>query len=393
MKNAVLNRFTLQVALSTVAVVLVHGNLPFLLQHAALPTVLLGTLFFLSRVGGIAGAQAGPSLLRAMPPEWACAGAEAVNAAATALLYWAAVTSRPLPLCAAILIKGVTIGLIPNLRVTWLKALPTPDIGRRVMIVTRVIVQSSYGLVGVLLLLGLAQKWVMELVLLDLVTSLLAIPIFLSLKDLGVASIEPPPDEGTAFRFLFEKSNRHLLSAEVCLAVAMGGTNIFLVRAGEGLFKAVGGYGLALVAYAAAYLFAGAVVQSPDDRGRRIRARIEPAAPWLLVLCLALMTVPSAGIAVTVTVFAALFVAYPTFLLTLESLWFEVSSKSNISRTFASRLLLLSIVSALGEVAYPTLSLRAELVMRTVAALGAALLFVRFSSLRQSLLPSKTAPH
>lgn len=385
MNSAVFNRFTLQVALSTVAVVLVHGNLPFLLEYAALPATLLGTLFFLSRLGGIAGAQAGPSLLRVMRPEWACAAGEALNAAATAWLYWAAASSRPLHLCGAVLVKGLTIGLIPNLRVAWLKALPAPDIGRRIMIVTRVIVQSSYGLVGVLLLLGLAQAWVMQLVLLDLVTSLIAIPIFLSLRDLGVASIETPPDERAAFGFVFARGNSSLLLAEISLAAAMGGTNIFLVRAGEGLFKNVGGYGLALVAYAAAYLLAGSVVQAADARGKRIRARFEPAAPWLLIICLAAMTLPSAPAVLTVLVFAALFVAYPLFLLTLESLWFEATSKANISRTFATRLFLLSVISALGEVAYPTVGLRVELVTRTGAALGAAVLYTRLSLARRNL--------
>ncbi|MEQ1919021.1 MAG: hypothetical protein ABL955_07460 [Elusimicrobiota bacterium] len=384
-KSALFNRFTLQVAVSTVAVVLVQGNLPFLLQRAGLSAALLGTLFFLARLGAILGGMAGPWILRRSSPHSASAAAEALNLVCCLLLYWAVLRSNALVMAAAIAVRGLSTGFIPNVRVTWLKALPDQEISRRVLIVTRVIVQSSYGLIGVLLLLGVAQPWALALVLLDAATSALAIPLFLSMRDFGVTAVAKPATGALAsFGALFAGKNLPLLAGDLSLAVAMGGTNVFLVRAGDGLFHSSGGYGLSLVVYAAAFLLGGFLVQAKDGVLKIALKRSEPLAPWLLLACLATLSWQSLPTGCHAAAFFIMFLAYPVFLLTLETLWFRITSQADIGPTFANRQMLISLVLAVGEILYPRWTLGGELAVRLGTALAAALVYFLLIHERQA---------
>lgn len=393
-KNALLNRFTLQVAISTVAVVLVAGNIPLLAERAGIAAAHVGLLFFLTRLGAITGAQAGPLALRRWAPHAVSAGAEGVNALFCLALYASVVYSRPIFLFPLIFLKGIIAGLLPNVRVAWLKSLPAPEIGRRVMVISQVIVQSAYGLIGLLLILGVAQKIVLGLVLIDAATSLVAIPIFLSLRDLEIGPLAKAPDS-IAARFIFARPNRPILAADLTLAVAMGGTNIFLVRTGEGLFKDIGGYGFALMVYAAAYLLGGTLIQAHKGAMFGLRKRAETAAPWVLLSCLSLLSTANVLPSLRVAAFFILFIAYPVFLLGLETRWYEKTSQSNIGRTFATRTLLISFIWAVGEVGYPRLSLGGELVVRMAAAAAATgifLLFLRPAPEPGALVPALLGP-
>lgn len=375
-KNVLFNRFTMQVAASTVTVVLVQGNLPYLLQRAGLSAALLGTLYFLSRLGAILGGMAGPWVLRRSSPHAASAAAEALNLACCLVLYGAVLHSNAFLVAAAIAVRGLSTGFIPNVRVTWLKALPDQEISRRVLIITRVIVQSSYGLIGVLLLLGVAQPLALALVLMDAATSAFAIPLFLSMRDFGVEAVAKPASGAMALGSLFAPKNLPLLVGDLSLAVAMGGTNIFLVRAGDGLFRSSGGYGLSLVVYAAAYLLGGLLVQAHGGLLKNILKISEPLAPWTLLACLALLSWAGLPTAWHAAAFFIMFLAYPIFLLTLETLWFRVTSQADIGLIFASRQMLISLIWAVGEILYPRWSLGGELVMRFGTALIAALTYL-----------------
>ena len=383
-RSALFNRFTTQVAVSTVAVVLVQGNLPYLLQRAGLSAALLGTLYFLARLGAILGGMAGPWMLRRSTPHAASAAAEALNLACCLILYWAVLHSNAFLMAAAIAMRGLSTGFIPNVRVTWLKALPDQEISRRVLIITRVIVQSSYGLIGVLLLLGVAQPLALALVLVDAATSALAIPLFLSMRDFGVEAIAKPAAGKTALGALFTRKNLPLLIGDLSLAIAMGGTNIFLVRAGEGLFRSSGGYGFSLVVYAAAFLLGGFIVQARGGLLQIILKRSEPLAPWMLMACLAILSWTGLPTAWHAAAFFIMFLAYPVFLLTLETTWFRVTSQTDIGPIFANRQMLVSLVLAVGEILYPRWSLGGELAVRLGTALIAALTYLLLIHERRS---------
>ncbi|HAZ08515.1 MAG TPA: hypothetical protein DCZ01_08360 [Elusimicrobia bacterium] len=375
-KSVLFNRFTVQVAVSTVAVVLVQGNLPYLLQRAGLSAALLGTLYFLSRLGAIIGGMAGPWVLRRSSPHAASAAAEALNLTCCLVLYGAVLHSNAFLVAAAIAVRGLSTGFIPNVRVAWLKALPDQEIGRRVLIITRVIIQSSYGLIGVLLLLGVAQPLALALVLLDAATSAFAIPLFMSMRDFGVEVVAKPSADVMAFGFLFTRKNLPLLVGDLSLAVAMGGTNIFLVRAGDGLFRSAGGYGLSLVVYATAFLLGGFLVQARGGLLGMILRRSEPLAPWTMLTCLAILSWAGLATAWHAAAFFIMFLAYPIFLLTLETIWFRVTSQANIGPTFANRQMLTSLILAVGEVLYPHWTLGGELAIRLGTALIAALTYL-----------------
>lgn len=385
-KSVLFNRFTVQVAVSTVAVVLVQGNLPYLLQRAGLSAALLGTLYFLSRLGAILGGMAGPWVLRRYSPHAASAAAEALNLACCLILYGAVLHSNAFLVAAAIAVRGLSTGFIPNVRVTWLKALPDQEISRRVLIITRVIVQSSYGLIGALLLLGVAQPLALALVLLDAATSAFAIPLFLSMRDFGVEAVAKPASAGTALGALFTRKNLPLLVGDLSLAIAMGGTNIFLVRAGDGLFRFSGGYGLSLVVYAAAYLLGGFLVQAHGGLLKNILKISEPLAPWTLLACLAILSWAGLSTAWHAAAFFILFLAYPVFLLTLETTWFRVTSQADIGLIFASRQMLISLIWAVGEILYPRWTLGGELAVRFGTALIAALTYLLLIHKRRSVL-------
>jgi hypothetical protein len=87
-------------------------------------------------------------------PHWISSGAECVNMIFYLGIYFSVVLSQPFLLFPLIFLKGIVTGLLPNVRVAWLKSLPTPEIGRRVMVISQVIVQSAYGLIGLLLIFG-----------------------------------------------------------------------------------------------------------------------------------------------------------------------------------------------------------------------------------------------
>lgn len=379
-KNAFLNRFTLQVVISTIPAVLVLANWPHLIRQAGLPVYLIALLFFLARLGAIAGAQSGPWILKQMPPHLVSAGAEAINAIFGMGVYFGIQSAMPAVISLSVFLKGFsTGGLLPNFRVAWLKALPVPEAGRRIMIIAQVITQSSYGLIGLLLIAGIAQKIALGLVLLDVVTSLIAVPVFLSLKDIGIGTIANKSSERLAFRFLFAKPNLPLLASDLSLAVAIGGTNIFLLRAGEGLFQNIGGYGFALLVYAAAYLLGGVLVQSHHGTLLAVRKRAELLAPLTLLSSLLLLIAPTILPSQQPAAFFVLFLSYPVYLLTIESRWFVASSESNIGRTFATRFLLMSLIWALGELFYSRMALAEDISIRLIAAFFSALVFFKFN--------------
>lgn len=380
--NALLNRFTLQVAISTVAFVLVSGNIPHIASQAG-SAAQIGALFLAIRLGTILGAQLGPHALRRAPPAEISALSEAANTALCFGLYYAVKNGAASYLYILLFLKGTAYGLLPNVRVSWLKALPDPEIGRRIMIISQVIIQSSYGLIGVLLLLGIAQKFVLGLLLADALTSLVAIPIFLSLRDTRVGQLRPTESDWASARIIAAPENRPLLLADIALAAGMGGTNIFLVRVGDGFFARFGGYGFALLVYAIAYLLGGLLVQAPNGPLLAARRRVERAAPWLLPTCLAALMTPALPTAMQAVGFFAVFVIYPVALLGMESSWFVTATKERVGRVFATRTLLISVIWALGEVAFPRLALEQELIARTAAAGFSMILLSRINGTKR----------
>ncbi|MEK7516218.1 MAG: hypothetical protein AAB562_01330, partial [Patescibacteria group bacterium] len=71
---------------------------------------------------------------------------EAINAIFGMGIYFGIQLAMPAVICLSVFFKGFSMGgLLPNFRVAWLKALPVPEAGRRIMIIAQVIVQSSYG--------------------------------------------------------------------------------------------------------------------------------------------------------------------------------------------------------------------------------------------------------
>lgn len=370
--NAFLNAFTIQTLISNLPTVVVSGVLPLLATGLGFSVAEIGVLFLLARMGAVIGAQIGPRVLRGFSGRsyLACSFVELANMLISLLLYWAVLSHFGWGLYALIFLKGIGNGLMPNLRVTWLKNFADGVWSKRVLLISQVILQVSYGAVGILLLLGLNFQGGLDVLLADAATSVIGLVIFLFFSDRTPAHYKDAPSGDGKLRLLLRSEFQALWWADIFLALGMGGTNIFLVRSGENLFGQYGGYGLSLTLYAFAYLLGGLVIQSVAPGLTKWRDRYQSFVPLLIILSFAGLAI--GGSSVALAAFTLLFFFYPIMLLSLEGSWFSNLTTTEIGYVSAKRALVLHCLWALGEAVYPKLQMTSELWLRA--------LFIGFSA-------------
>lgn len=363
-KNVFFNSFTLQALISNLPTVVVSGVLPLLAAGLGLSVFEIGVLFLLARMGAVIGAQIGPRYLHLLSGRsyLACSLVEFFNLILSLLLFWSVLSHLPWAFSALIFLKGIGNGLMPNLRVTWLKNFSDGVWSKRVLLISQVILQVSYGAVGILLLLGLNFEGGLNVLLVDAATSVVGVVIFLFFSDRSPSSAAGSAATSGRLALLWRPGFRALWWADIFLALGMGGTNIFLVRSGENLFPAYGGYGLSLTLYAFAYLLGGLVIQTVAPAVASWRDRYQTLVPVFIILSFIGLATNHTPIALTA--FIVLFFFYPIMLLGLEGSWFSNLTTTEIGYVSAKRALVLHCLWALGEAVYPKFSMSAELMVR-----------------------------
>jgi|GEM_PF-3623582 len=377
--NAFLNSFTLQTLISNLPTVVVSGVLPLLATGLGFSVSDIGFLFLLARLGAVIGAQIGPKVLQLFSGRsyLACSFVEFINMLISLLLFWAILSHNGWALYGLIFLKGIGNGLMPNLRVTWLKNFADGVWSKRVLLISQVILQVSYGAVGILLLLGLNFNGGLDVLLVDAATSVLGLVIFRFFSDRTPAHV--PQQVTGKLRLLLRRNFHALWWADIFLALGMGGTNIFLVRSGENLFQQYGGYGLSLTLYAFAYLLGGLVIQSVAPSLAKWRDRYQTLVPIFIILAFVGLT--RSDLSVSLTAFVILFFFYPIMLLSLEGTWFSNLTTTEIGYVSAKRALILHCLWALGEAAYPKFSMTAELWIRAAFIAISGIAFLTFNDL------------
>jgi hypothetical protein len=275
----------------------------------------------------------------------------------------------------AFALKGIALGFLPVLRATWLKQAEDEGPSKQILVVVTTMVQASYGLGGVLLLLNPSVDFARNVILADALSSALGAVLFATMRGGAVA---PPPsgqqEVVSSWRLLRSGDRAQLALADILFAVAMGGINVFMVQQGNHFFGTSSGYGRALIVYSVGYLLGGFLMQKLVRAQNLREQRTMLALPvFYIIAVLSLAFVPNPQLGLTALLLS--FVAYPMLIMGLDTLWFESLTKSQAAKFFSFRAVLIAGTWGLGELLYPQLSqVQGQLLRAACAAAGLWLL-------------------
>lgn len=360
--------FLLQIVVSTFPVVLFFSTFPVFSGDLGITAEKLGLFFLLVRVGTLLGAQLSPFVLRKFSARTGAIGAEIFNFVIASATYSAILRGNGTLVLVLILFKSIPLGLVPNLRVHWLKVGYDAGRGQRILLLSQVLIQASYGLGGLLLILVPQSPCFRHLAAVDAITSLAGAALFASAK----ASTEGPlPDTfvklwragsfGSPARVV-------LLTSDLLAAICLGGTNYFLVQLGQTIkIGRNSGYGTTLVIYATAFAATGYILQKRSDLEKSNPLAISAFAT-LVCGSIALLRIEDAWVR-GAALFAGI-TGYSALLLLQSSIWFRILGSNEVAPIFALRSISVGLISALMERLYAGMDLDLGLQVRMLAAVA-----------------------
>lgn len=370
--------FLLQTILSVSPTVLVYAMVPYVSQSIGHGIFLAGLIFLAIKLGQILGAFVAAKAVLRYPPHQIAAISEVASVGTSVGLYATFEWGSAIAVILLFLVKGILSGAVTNTRVVWLKQVPNESEARRIVVLVKTLIQASYGAAGLLILVVPEKHDLVGLALLaDGLTSVVGSILFYRLKTLGVGNLQSPPSARWDLFPFRARRVQVLLMIDVLLAIALGGTNILLVKYGQLYLKEWGGYPAALIVYSGLFLLGGLVAQYDlRDTARTVRI-LRYLAPICVVAGFIALLVASPSIwgpLLGMVGLSAIFIGYPIFLLEIEALWFRFCTPLEAGKVFAHRTLWISLISAAGEVCYGAIG--ADLMLRLApAAISAVLMY------------------
>ncbi len=379
-KSSLFNGFSLQAFISSTPSIVTVAIIPFIVKHLGLAYIWIGVIFFLLRVGLISGRFIGPFFLKWLKPHYLCAIFELKNFFLITII-WFYFDRIPSSLFAILwLLKGIIIGAISTLVFSWLRHLSDVSKTKRTLITVMAIIQSSYGVAGVIILTTTPDiNLIKNILLIDALSSCVGLVTFLNLrrfraKDTG---------RGNAFSiFKFPFLNRErviLLIVDILVAAGLGGANILLVKYGEMYFSTIGGYGTTLVVYAIAFLIVGFLFNIEQSDTDLIIRRLTMLCVPLMWAGLVVLAIASDKSLLGIAGFSLVYLNLPIFFLRIQAKWFTLSTPEEAAKIFAYRSLLVDVVSAVGEVVYG--SIKEDILIRITLLTLAIILGIAFRNM------------
>ena len=381
LKSTIRNGFVFQALISSVPSVLVLSAIPLINGRLKFSVVSLGTIFLLSRIGAIIGGALTPYLIqKENRPHVLCATSEVLNLVCSSVILLSIYRAYSLLFTFMMLLKGLATGVLGNIRFSWLRQFKDIDHSNRILLVITTLVQSAYGLGGVILIFKPDASIVEDLVILDILSSVIGFIIFLGMSSLKTRIINSQP-QLNLFRIPFRNnSRRNLFIIDILVAMGMGGTNILLVKYGDQFFKAWGGYGISLLLYSVFYSIGGSLLHSQQRNITTIAAILKNNSLYILLMGFVLMLLSDLSKYFAILGFSVIFFIYPIVLLHIQMKWFELSSPENASQVFAYRTFFVSVMWAVGELFYSTSNTQSDILCRFLFLILAAFVFLKYKT-------------
>ena len=347
------NPFVLQTLFSSLPAVLVSGLIPVLAGGMGLDLLQIGFFFMLVRFGLVFGSGVAPIFLKRLPPHVMGVLIEVFNAIISIVILISVTWGIEESFVLSGFFKGIFSGGLLVLRFSWLRKMPDNHASSRINIITNALVQSGYGLVGVLILLAPSLQMAKTILTIDIVTSLFGALIFWSMKKYRVE-----PDVGQSkikdWIGVFSKGvpRRFLTLGEWFLCLGMGGCNLMALKYGHELFGKANGYGIALVLYGSCF-YLGGVLINRYYKNKELRPNLLVMGALSVLLGVCIFALPYlASLYSKMALFAFVFLLYPVIYLLFDGEWFRISDQKEASLIASGRMMYAQLLFGLGEVLY-----------------------------------------
>ncbi|WP_186645664.1 MFS transporter [Fluviispira vulneris] len=375
-----INPFILQVIISNVPSVLTSGFFPILGSSFGAAIVNIGLFFFLLRIGNVIGSLISPKIANKYEPHKIGTVSEVLFAITTFLILYAVIFKSVEIFIFCSLFKGIIGGVLSILRFSWLKQFPDFQKSSRINLLANVLIQGSYCLVGLFLLISNTLQMAICVLLLDGLGSIFGAFIFWKMKKYYHKKINS--DGKNYFKIIkslvHTQSRKLLLSIDILICAGLGGTNIMIFSYGEKLFGKEAGYAIALIIYGLFYFLGGKIVEL-KSKGKPISLNTHVISMALLVIILSLIFLPnSSSTALKITLFSLIFFSFPLINLQVQSEWFKICHKNEAAGISSAEMIYSQVISAAFEIIYSIL--RYENIYRAVF-LTTALFLIAFYSI------------
>ena len=235
-------------------------------------------------------------------------------------------------------LKCCSIGFFSFYQFDWLKqGLPTDSSFFQSI---KGMTQGGYGIAALAILIVSAGLVSAEIfIILDLITSAFAIAIFALCRcELTQSGRQKSVNSGFAiFKYW------RILIPDMCLAVALSGTNTFLLKQGESIVDRTYGYFFAMLIYSLAFLLIGRLAS---------RLKLSGTGPLSFMLALLItgfwLMTGSGYQFPSILGLTIVLIAYPAACIVMEGLWFSSLHTTN-SKLYSTRTIIVGGIWALGE--------------------------------------------
>lgn len=345
----------LQLFISTVPAILLNATIPLLGAYLGMSTEMVGLLFACLRCGNIFGTLFISQLTDKFTSRFMAIACEISNLTLMMLILVVIFFHLPgLILIPLITLRGITSSSLLVSRFSLIRKIDGGPRGTQMALMVNVVSQSAYGISGILFMTNLITKDNAYLIVaLDGVTSIFGAVLFF------LSSSESDIRKNIRLQFpiatITLKNLRQypwLTLSEVFIAIALGGTNILLVKYGESNFGGYGGYGTSLLIYALFYGLGGLWIMKRHQQLLRFRRTFD--IPWVVMFGTVggLGLLGNKGIVSVSLCFAGLFIAYAMAKAIMEAIWFQSSTPETAAAISSQKLFIIGLVSSLSEFAF-----------------------------------------
>lgn len=342
----------LQLFVSAVPAILLNATIPLLGAHMGLSTEIVGMLFAALRAGAIVGTLFISQLTDRYTSRMMAVACEISNlilmASILAVMFLKLPSLILLPLLA---LRGVTSSSLLVSRFSLIRKIDGGPLGTQTALLVNVVSQSAYGISGILFMTNLITKEnAFLIVAIDGLTSIIgAVLFFLSSSE---ADLQKKIRFHVPLATVTLKNLRQhpwLTLSEAFIAVALGGTNILLVKYGASNFANFGGYGTSLLIYAIFYGLGGLWIMKQHQRLLRFRRTFD--LPWVVMFAMVaiLGALGNQGIVGVSLCYAGLFIAYAVAKAIMEAIWFQTSTPETAAAISSQKFFMIGIIGAISE--------------------------------------------
>ncbi|KAB8032098.1 MFS transporter [Fluviispira multicolorata] len=348
------NPFVLQVLISNVPTVLTNGFIPILSSSFGTSLLSLGMFFFLMRIGNVVGSIISPLIHNKFAPHKIGIVAELLFFSTTSLILLAVFIKSIELFVVCAFFKGVIGGAISILRFAWLKQLPDFQKTSRLNLLANVLMQGSYCLVGIFLLIAPSLQMAKVVLVLDAIGSLFGAIIFWKMKKFSKITNK---SKSNKYKEMFlslisTPARKVILVTEILVCAGFGGTNIMLFKYGENFFGNEYGYAISLILYGSFYFIGGKIIEL-RNKGNMISLSIPLVLISLSIIILSLILLPiSNSLPMKIVLFSLIFFCYPLISLQINSEWFKISKPHEAAGISAAGLIYSQIILGIFEIIY-----------------------------------------